>query len=59
MSAHAETALDQLALADHLVQTAEQEMAFLTASNVHALLALADAVRDAAGLLVPTPIHVA
>jgi len=48
VSDHADTALDQLALADHLCQDrGEQLQLFLTAAQVHALLEVASAVREA------------
>jgi hypothetical protein len=47
MSDHAATALDQLAVADSLAETWEQQFTHaLEASKVHALLAIAEAVRD-------------
>lgn len=58
MSMHIETALDQLRLAedcgDRADPTWEQQAAHaLAAAQVHATLALAEAVREAAGLLMP------
>jgi hypothetical protein len=48
MSDHAETALDQLKLADDLAQSrADMHANALTAAQVHAQLALADAVLKA------------
>lgn len=48
MSDHAATALDQLAVADSLAETREQQFTHsLTAAQVHALLAVAEAVREA------------
>ena len=47
MSGHADTALDQLRLADDLTETPEQAHAnALAAAIVHAVLAVAEAVRE-------------
>lgn len=48
MSGHVDTALDQLRLADDCAETPEQMHAgFLAAAQVHALLAVAEVVRQA------------
>jgi hypothetical protein len=51
VSDHAATATDQLALADHLGDSWEQQHAHALASaQVHALLEVAAAIREAAAL---------
>lgn len=47
MSEHAATAIDQLAVADCLAETREQQFAHsLAAAKVHALLDVAQAMRE-------------
>jgi hypothetical protein len=51
MSDHAATATDQLALADHLGDSWEQQHAqALASAQVHALLEVAAAIREAGAL---------
>jgi hypothetical protein len=55
MADHAATALDQLRLADDLGETREQAYAHaLTAAQVHALIEVATAVREAGVMAIPT-----
>lgn len=59
MSYHADTALDQLLLADDLAQTREQlHLNALAAAQVHAHLDLAAAVRQAGLEATGMPFHV-
>jgi len=56
MSDHAATAVDQLAVADFLAETPEQQFTHsLAAARVHALLAIAEAVRDGAAMTATWP----
>jgi hypothetical protein len=61
MSGHAETALDQLRLADRVSERLDddgwwerQRAHALTAAQVHALLEVATAVREAGVMAIPT-----
>jgi hypothetical protein len=56
MSDHAVSAIDQLAVADHIGDTWEQQHAHALASaQVHALLEVASAIREAGAMALTPP----